>query len=105
MENITDEFFKFRKEMNDKILDSDNISLKRFFNLDSRVYEEGKLTRKTKEMLGLISSLVLKCEECIYYHINSCQEEGISKEELFEIFSIAVVVGGSIVIPHIRKAL
>ncbi|MFW5976476.1 MAG: ribonuclease HI [Bacillota bacterium] len=105
MSDDLEDFFDFRAEMNEKILDSGNLSINRFFNLDTRVYEEGILSSRTKEMLGLIASLVKKCDECIYYHIDRCQKEGVNEEEFYEIFSIALVVGGSIIIPHIRKAV
>ncbi len=105
MGNLTDDFFEFREEINEKILDTDNLSLKRFFELDSRVYREGELSSKIKEMLGLVASLVLKCDECIYYHLDRCRKEGVTREEFQEIFSIALVAGGSIVIPHVRKAV
>lgn len=100
-----DEFQEFRQKMNEKILKEDNLLIKRFFNLDTRTYEKGYLSGKTKEMLGLVASMVLRCDDCISYHIIQCHEEGVSKEEFFEIFSVALVVGGSIVIPHLRKAV
>jgi len=91
--------------MNKRILDEDNLLIKRFFNLDTRSYEEGHLSVKVKEMLGLVASMVLRCDDCISYHIIRCKEEGVSREEFFEIFNIALVVGGSIVIPHLRRAV
>ena len=99
------EFREFREEMNDRIMDSDNLSIKRFFNLDTRAYEEGTLSTKTKEMLGLAASMVLRCDDCITYHITRCKEEGVTREEFFEIFNIGLIVGGSIVIPHLRRAV
>lgn len=91
--------------MNEKLLTGDNKILKRVFNLDASAFKEGVLPAKTKEMLGLISSLVLRCDDCIKYHLGRCHEEDVTKEELFEIFSTATLVGGSIVIPHLRIAL
>lgn len=99
------EFREFREKMNERILESDNLSIKRFFNLDTRAYEDGALSTKTKEMLGLVASMVLKCDDCITYHVTRCKEEGVTRDELFEVFNIALVVGGSIVIPHLRRAV
>ncbi|MFW6035108.1 MAG: carboxymuconolactone decarboxylase family protein [Halanaerobiales bacterium] len=99
------EFREFREKMNNKILEEGNLNIKRFFNLDTRCYDEGVLSAKTKEMLGLVSSMVLRCDDCITYHITRCKEEGVTKEEFYEIFNIALVVGGSIVIPHLRRAV
>jgi len=98
------EFREYRARMNEKILSSGNLDIQRFFALDDRVYKEGALPVKTKELLGLVASLVLRCNECIFYHIDRCVEEGVSPEELHEALSIALVVGGSITIPHIRYA-
>jgi AhpD family alkylhydroperoxidase len=100
-----EEFKEFREKMNDRILDSDNLSIKRFFNLDTRAYEEGALPSKTKEMLGLVASMVLKCDDCITYHITKCKETGVTRAEFLEAFNIALIVGGSIVIPHLRRAV
>lgn len=91
--------------MNKIILDSDNLFFKRFFNLDTCTYENGALPAQTKEMLGLVSSLVLRCDDCIKYHIEKCFEMNVTREQLFEIFSVANLVGGSIVIPHTRRAI
>ncbi len=99
------EFQAFRKKMNDRILKEDNRAIKRFFGVDTLTYEPGKLDIKTKEMLGLVSSMVLRCDDCIAYHIQQCSEAGVSDEEMFEVFSVALVVGGSIVIPHLRRAV
>ena len=99
------EFREFREEMNEKILKEKNLNINRFFNLDNRAYEDGALSSKTKEMLGLVASMVLKCDDCITYHITRCKEEGVTREEFFEAFNIALIVGGSIVIPHMRKAV
>jgi len=79
--------------------------LKRFFNLDTNVYQEGALSTKTKELLGLVASMVLRCDDCIRYHLSTCYELGVTREELFELFSVANIVGGSICIPHTRRAL
>ena len=99
------EFQAFRKKMNDRILKEDNRAIKRFFGVDTLTYEPGKLDVKTKEMLGLVSSMVLRCDDCIAYHIQQCKEAGVTDEEMFEVFSVALVVGGSIVIPHLRRAV
>ena len=99
------EFRQFRERMNDIILNAGNLTINRFFALDSRAYEAGALGVKTKEMLGLVSSLVLRCDDCITYHVEKCHQEGASREEFLEVFSIALVVGGSIVIPHLRRAM
>ena len=99
------DFWEEREEMNKKIYEADNIEIKRFFNLDTNVYKEGALSTKNKEMLGLASSMVLRCDDCIRYHIDRCYEEGVSKDEFFELFSVVLIVGGSIVIPHLRRAV
>jgi len=103
--NTLADFNEFRSRMNDVILGAGNLTLNRFFALDSRAYEAGALGVKTKEMLGLVASLVLRCDDCITYHVIRCHEEGVSREELLEIFSVGLVVGGSIVIPHLRRAM
>lgn len=105
MSNRVDEFQAFRKKMNDRILNAENRSIKRFFSVDTLTYEPGKLDVRTKEMLGLVASMVLRCDDCISYHIIQCVEAGISEEELFEVFSVALTVGGSIVIPHLRRGV
>ncbi len=99
------EFRAFRERMNERILGQENLDIRRFFALDSRVYEAGALPTRTKELLGLVSSLVLRCDDCISYHIVRCAEEGITDDEFFEAFSVGLVVGGSIVIPHLRRAV
>jgi AhpD family alkylhydroperoxidase len=99
------DFQAFRGRMNDIILGAGNLTINRFFALDSRAYEAGALGVKTKEMLGLVSSLVLRCDDCITYHVVRCHEEGVTREEFLEIFSVGLVVGGSIVIPHLRRAM
>jgi AhpD family alkylhydroperoxidase len=100
-----EEFRTFRERMNERILEAGNLEIKRFFALDSRVYEEGALPTRTKELLGLSASLVLRCDDCITYHVVRCKEEGVTDEEIFETLSIALVVGGSITIPHLRRAV
>ncbi|MFQ5536479.1 MAG: carboxymuconolactone decarboxylase family protein [Gemmatimonadota bacterium] len=91
--------------MNRRILEEENLTLRRFFRLDGQAYEDGALPARTKELLGLVSSLVLRCDDCIAYHLIRCKEEGVSDDELFETFSVGLVVGGSIVIPHLRRAV
>ncbi len=103
--NKLDEFKQYREKMNKRILASDNKQIKRFFALDSRAYEEGALTVKTKELLGLVASMVLRCNDCITYHIINCVKEGVNTEEFFEAMNVALVVSGSIIIPHLRKAV
>ncbi len=99
------EFNEYRSKMNERIFEADNLVVKRFFNLDTHAYTAGNLNVKTKEMIGLACSMVLRCDDCIKYHIGKCKEEGLSKEEFFEVFSIALLIGGSIVIPHLRRAV
>ena len=98
------DFNAFRSRMNDLIAGKSNLTINRFFALDSRAYDAGALGTKTKEMLGLVASLVLRCDDCITYHVVRCAEEGATDEELFEVFAVGLVVGGSIVIPHLRRA-
>ncbi len=100
-----EQFRHFRERMNERILAQENLDIRRFFALDSRVYENGALPTRTKEMLGLVASLVLRCDDCVTYHVARCVEEGVSDDELFEVFSVALVVGGSIAIPHLRRAV
>jgi len=100
-----EEFKRYRERMNSRILSSGNLGIKRFFALDSRAYGKGALDVKTKEMLGLVASMVLRCNDCITYHVIRCVQEGISDEEFFEVINVALVVGGSITIPHIRRAV
>lgn len=99
------EFREFREKMNARILESDNLEIKRFFALDSRAYEPGALTPKTKELLGLVASLVLRCDDCVTYHLVRCKEEGVSHAEFLETLNVGLVVGGSITIPHLRRAI
>ena len=91
--------------MNDRILAEDNQVVRRFFALDTQAYTSGALDVKTKEMLGLVASMVLRCDDCISYHVAQCQEAGVQRDEFFEVFSVGLVVGGSIVIPHLRRAV
>ena len=100
-----EEFNSYRERMNEKIMNADNLVIKRLFNLDTNTYAEGALPVKTKEMLGLVSSMVLRCDDCIKYHLGKCKEEGVSTAELFEVFAVANIVGGTIVIPHLRRAV
>lgn len=103
--DVLAEFRLFRERMNTRILGENNLVINRFFNLDGRAYEAGALSVKTKELLGLVASLVLRCDDCITYHIVRCAEEGVSRDEVFETMSIGLIVGGSIVIPHLRRAV
>ncbi|HKK28292.1 MAG TPA: carboxymuconolactone decarboxylase family protein [Gemmatimonadota bacterium] len=105
MSERLEEFREYRERMNEKILDSGHLGIRRFFALDARAYEEGALDVRTKEMLGLAASLVLRCDDCIAYHLIRCREEGVSDAELFDVFDVGLVVGGSIVIPHLRRAV
>jgi len=100
-----EEFNAYREKMNEKILGSDNLVLKRLFNLDTNTYEEGALPTVTKEMLGLVASMVLRCDDCIKYHLGKCAELGVTNAQMFEIFAVANIVGGTIVIPHTRRAV
>jgi ribonuclease HI len=99
-----DEFNKFRSEMNEKILESGHLGIKRFFNLDTRAYDDAALPRRTKELIGLVASLVLRCDDCVTYHLEQCIGLGISDAELQDAMNVGLVVGGSIVIPHLRRA-
>jgi len=100
-----EEFTRFRQEMNAKILEQGTLETKRFFALDDRTYQPGALDRKTKELMGLVASMVLRCDDCISYHIIQSKAAGATDAELAETFSIALIVGGSIVIPHLRRAV
>jgi AhpD family alkylhydroperoxidase len=99
------EFNEFRERMNERILGTDHRAIKRFFGVDTLTYEPGALDARTKEMLGLVSSMVLRCDDCVSYHIIQCKKEGVTDRELFDVFSVALTVGGSIVIPHLRRAV
>lgn len=102
--NKVQEFNDYRSKMNDKLANSDNKVIKRIFNLDTNAFKDGHLPVKTKELLGLVASTVLRCDDCIAYHLETCYKEGVSKEEVMETLSIATLVGGTIVIPHLRRA-
>lgn len=105
MTSRLDEFRAYRQRMNDRILEIDHQGIKRFFNLDSAAYRDGALSGRTKELLGLVASTVLRCNDCIDYHLDQCVAAGVSDEELYEALNVALVVGGSIVIPHLRHAV
>ena len=98
-------FTAFRQRMNERILAEPNQVVRRFFALDTQTYQPGALDLKTKELLGLVASLVLRCDDCISYHVAQCRDAGVNREEMFEAFSVGLVVGGSIVIPHLRRAV
>ena len=100
-----DEFRTYRTRMNDRIGKIDHLGIKRFFNLDTAAYKDGALDGRTKELLGLTASAVLRCNDCIDYHLIQCVEAGWSDEELHDALNVALVVGGSIVIPHLRHAV
>lgn len=99
------EFRAFRERMNEEILDEGNLVVNRFFALDGRAYEAGALDVKTKELLGLVASLVLRCDDCVTYHLVRCAEEKVSRAQIFEALGVGLIVGGSIVIPHLRRAV
>ena len=103
MSNQVKEFNDYRAKMNKVILGNDNLVIKRLFNLDTQTYSEGALNVKTKEMLGLVASMVLRCDDCIKYHLEKCHQQGCTTEEIYEIFAVANIVGGTIVIPHTRR--
>ena len=105
MSDLINDFRVYREKMNEKILASDNKVMKRIYNIDTNTYMDGALSSKTKEMLGLVSSMVLRCDDCVKYHLEKCFELDVNTEQLFEIFSVANLVGGTIVIPHTRRAL
>ena len=105
MSDLVQEFNDYRTKMNEVILSKDNLVMKRLWNLDTNTYAEGEIDVKTKEMIGLACSMVLRCDDCIKYHLGKSYEAGVSRKEVFEVFSIAMVIGGSIVIPHLRRAV
>ena len=104
MSELVKEFNEYRAKMNEVILEKDNLVIKRLWNLDTNTYAEGALDVKTKELLGLVASMVLRCDDCIKYHLGKAHETGVSTEELYEVFAVANIVGGTIVIPHTRRA-
>ena len=105
MNNQVEEFNAYRTRMNEKLMAQDNLVLKRLFNLDTNTYEAGALSTQTKEMLGLVASMVLRCDDCIKYHLGKCYEQGVTTAQVYEIFAVANIVGGTIVIPHFRRAV
>lgn len=104
MGKMVDEFNDYRTRMNEVILSQNNLVMKRLWNLDTNTYDDGALDKKTKEMLGLVASMVLRCDDCIKYHLGKCHELGVNTEQMYEIFAVANIVGGTIVIPHTRRA-
>lgn len=104
MSNLVQEFNDYRTKMNEVILSKDNLVIKRLWNLDTNTYAEGALSTQTKEMLGLVASMVLRCDDCIKYHLGKCHEFGVTTAQMYEIFAVANIVGGTIVIPHTRRA-
>ncbi len=100
-----DEFDSYRAEMNERLLGSNHLGIKRFFALDTQAYEEGALDKRTKELMGLTASIVLRCDDCVTYHIKQCAEVGVTRAEFLDAFNVALVVGGSITIPHLRRAI
>jgi len=104
MSILVNEFNEYREKMNEVILSKNNLVMKRLWNLDTNTYEEGALDKKTKEMLGLVASMVLRCDDCIKYHLGKSFELGVSTDQMYEIFAVANIVGGTIVIPHTRRA-
>ncbi len=105
MANRLDAFQEYRQRMNERIFEADHIGIKRFFNLDTNAYQDGALDARTKELLGLTASLVLRCNDCIDYHVVQCIKAGWSDVELFDALNVGLVIGGSIVIPHLRHAV
>lgn len=104
MGELVNAFNSYRTQMNEVILGKDNLVIKRLWNLDTNTYAPGALDTNTKEMLGLVASMVLRCDDCIKYHLGKCHELGISTEQVYEVFAVANIVGGTIVIPHTRRA-
>lgn len=104
MSNPVEEFNAYRSRMNDEILSDNNTIIKRIFNLDTKAFKEGALDVKTKELLGLVASAVLRCDDCIKYHLEKCHKEGLTRPQIVEALSIATLIGGTIMIPHLRRA-
>jgi len=102
--NLVEQFNTYRTKMNEEILSSDNLIIKRIFNLDTNAYADGVLDIKTKELIGLTCSLVLRCDDCVRYHLGKCKEVGFTSEQVQEAMGVATLVGGTIVIPHLRRA-
>lgn len=105
MSNLIHDFRDYRARMNEKILSSGNKVMKRIYSIDTLAYQDGALSARTKEMMGLVSSMVLRCDDCVKYHLEKCYEHKVTTDEIFEIFSIANLIGGTIVIPHTRRAV
>lgn len=104
MSDAVTNFNEYRSRMNDKLLEGASMTLKRIFSLDNQAYKAGSLDVATKELLGLVASMVLRCDDCVKYHLENCHKEQLSKNQVMEALEIATVVGGSIVIPHLRRA-
>lgn len=104
MDSLITDFNDYRLKMNELILSKNNLVMKRLWNLDTNTYESGALDKKTKELLGLVASMVLRCDDCIKYHLGKAHELGVTTEEMYELFAVANIVGGTIVIPHTRRA-
>ena len=104
MDNV-ETFNTYREKMNKEILSADNKVIKRIFNLDTNAFADGALSGRTKELLGLVASMVLRCYDCVKYHLGKCKEQGFTRDEVFEVFSIATLIGGTIVIPNLRRAV
>jgi len=105
MSEKVDQYNEYRSRMNERILSADNKVVKRIFNIDTNAYTDGALPVKTKELMGLVASLVLRCDDCVKYHLIKCSENNVSEQELFEVLGIATLVGGTIVVPHMRRAV
>lgn len=103
--SMIQEFNDYRERMNERILAEDNKVIKRFWSLDNQTYVDGALDKRTKELLGLVASMVLRCDDCIKYHLGKCHELGVTKAEIWDVFAVANLVGGSICIPHTRRAV
>jgi len=103
--DAVEEINEYRQNMNAKIMAEDNLVIKRLFNLDTNAYKPGALDAVSKELMGLVASMVLRCDDCIKYHLEKCYDLGVTKPQLFESFSVANIVGGTIVIPHLRRAV
>ncbi len=103
--NKVEEFGAFREKMNHQILHEGNLDTKRFYGLDRSVFEEGAIDSRTKEMMGLVASLVLRCDDCITHHIMKCRELDVTRDQFYELFNVGLVVGGSVCIPHVRRAV
>lgn len=105
MSNLVNDFNEYRSKMNERILAQNNKVINRLFNLDTNTYAKGALPVKTKEMLGLVASMVLRCDDCIKYHLGKCKDAEVTTDELYDVFAVANIVGGTIVIPHLRRAV